>query len=738
MVRANPTVPTDRVLPFRLPIALSVVVGIAGCGSESVSPPPPPPPPAVGSVELEAPATVLEAGATLTLTARAKDAAGATMAGVTIGWTSSATTVATVDNSGLIRGVAAGPATITATAGGKSASVDMAIRDTTAPGSTLSGRIERVRLTFPAGRTYRVERDLTIEVDSGLTIAGTIEVVPGASLTVVAKRIDVTGAIGSVAPQPVASLRSVGRSAAGAGTFTSVTQDFYTSGNIKFPGPMRFVGNGPNSTILVDGGLIEPEAAPAGTASSRSGEDGHSVDIGSPAAIVAAQGAGRTPSPISDLLIRAGGIVWGGSGGVGFSVRLRSEATVTGNVLFARTGPGGRGGDMVIVVNRIANAGTIRAGAGGTGGSLGQLATSTQAGAVFLELLDASGPAGEGENLEAILESGGAGGDLSIVATGIGGAGSIQVARGGWSPGVLVRGGNGATGGSGGYHDVQLGRGGPIGRATVVPQVMVTPAPPELGVVAEIQAVANGGPASSVTKPGGAGGSIAYQWDPSGPKPYFLLDRAARGGVGYDGCAAVVPTAGSDGGVGGTLDVGDAGVFFLGPAFDGGAGGRGLFRTGRGGRRGSRLTPTPEPLGSDGLGGINCGPTFLTISPTAISVEVINSANGCGATTYGGPGIQFTNRLAHALNILGTITNQVGNAQASFGGQQSKLIAVPANGTVTQPIHGNTCLPSNDNKSVISFSTEDGVTVISSIPLDVRCTLNCFAAARREEPAGIP
>jgi hypothetical protein len=269
----------------------------------------------------------------------------------------------------------------------------------------------------------------------------------------------------------------------------------------------------------------------------------------------------------------------------------------------------------------------------------------------------------------------------------------------------------------------------------VVPQVAVIPVQGNPTAIVQIEAAANGGASASAVKPGGNGGSIAYQWDPTAPKPIVGLIAAARGGAGFDGCAAVVPTAGGDGGLGGTLDVGDADVTLNASAFNGGSGGRGLFRTGRGGSRGSRLTPTPAPLGFDGLDGLNCGPSFLTINPTAISVEVINSANGCGAVDYGGQGVRFTSRLGHDLTIHGTITNQVGNAQATFqNGQTSKTIVVPANGTVAEPIRGNTCLPSNDNKSTIGFSTEDAVTVISSIPLDVRCTLNCFAGVPPASP----
>src|SRR5439155_4776748 len=56
---------------------------------------------------------------TLRLVAVAKDAAGNTLTGRTITWSTSASTRATVSASGLVTGVAEGSATITATAEGK-------------------------------------------------------------------------------------------------------------------------------------------------------------------------------------------------------------------------------------------------------------------------------------------------------------------------------------------------------------------------------------------------------------------------------------------------------------------------------------------------------------------------------------------------------------------------------------------------------------------------------------------
>ena len=85
----------------------------------------------VGSV-IVSPATASVApGATVQLSATTKDANGNVLTGRTITWSSNATAIATVNSSGLVSGVAAGPATITATSEGKSGTATITV--TTAP-----------------------------------------------------------------------------------------------------------------------------------------------------------------------------------------------------------------------------------------------------------------------------------------------------------------------------------------------------------------------------------------------------------------------------------------------------------------------------------------------------------------------------------------------------------------------------------------------------------------------------
>jgi hypothetical protein len=111
------------------------------------------PPPTINSIEVEPATASKPVGETQQFTAVAKDASGNTISGVTFTWSSSDTSVATVDSNGLATAVAVGTATITASAGGKSGS---AILNVTAP---------------PPPSTYTVEGTVRYLNGSGLVLA---------------------------------------------------------------------------------------------------------------------------------------------------------------------------------------------------------------------------------------------------------------------------------------------------------------------------------------------------------------------------------------------------------------------------------------------------------------------------------------------------------------------------------------------------------------------------------------
>lgn len=95
-------------------IACASLFLVVSCGD---NPEDPTPDTTVASVSVTGTANIAP-GATSQLTASAKNAAGTTLTGHTATWASSANSVATVNSSGLVTGVANGTATITATISG--------------------------------------------------------------------------------------------------------------------------------------------------------------------------------------------------------------------------------------------------------------------------------------------------------------------------------------------------------------------------------------------------------------------------------------------------------------------------------------------------------------------------------------------------------------------------------------------------------------------------------------------
>ncbi|HEX6533934.1 MAG TPA: Ig-like domain-containing protein, partial [Gemmatimonadaceae bacterium] len=83
--------------------------------------------PTVASVSVTPASDTVLAGSTTQLAATPKDASGSALSGRTIAWSSSDTAVATVSSAGLVRGVAPGRATITATIDGKSGSASVLV-----------------------------------------------------------------------------------------------------------------------------------------------------------------------------------------------------------------------------------------------------------------------------------------------------------------------------------------------------------------------------------------------------------------------------------------------------------------------------------------------------------------------------------------------------------------------------------------------------------------------------------
>jgi trimeric autotransporter adhesin len=108
----------------------------------------------VASVAVSAPAQSLEIGATASLTAVARSAAGGTISGRTFTWHSSNTSVAGVSSSGLVTGVGQGVVTVTATESGSSVAGNLELTITTA--AVQSVTVTPATATAISGRTEQL------------------------------------------------------------------------------------------------------------------------------------------------------------------------------------------------------------------------------------------------------------------------------------------------------------------------------------------------------------------------------------------------------------------------------------------------------------------------------------------------------------------------------------------------------------------------------------------------------
>ena len=106
----------------------------------------------VASVSVTPPAPSIPIGGNVQLTATPKDASGNPLSGRTITWQSGAPGTATVDANGLVHGVAAGSATITATSEGKSGSATVSVT----PPAVASVDVTPSSATIPANGTVQL------------------------------------------------------------------------------------------------------------------------------------------------------------------------------------------------------------------------------------------------------------------------------------------------------------------------------------------------------------------------------------------------------------------------------------------------------------------------------------------------------------------------------------------------------------------------------------------------------
>ena len=112
---------------IRLSAALVGVALVWACGGDSPTAPPAPEPARPTTVTVSPATAPLALGATVQLMAEVRDQNAGVMAGATVTWSSSDTSVATVNASGLVTGVGVGAATITASAGSRQGTAEITV-----------------------------------------------------------------------------------------------------------------------------------------------------------------------------------------------------------------------------------------------------------------------------------------------------------------------------------------------------------------------------------------------------------------------------------------------------------------------------------------------------------------------------------------------------------------------------------------------------------------------------------
>lgn len=236
-------------------------------------------------------------GQTLTLSAVPVDAAGNQLAGRTISWTSSATSIATVSQGGTVQGVSPGLATISATSEGRVGFADVTV--TKVPVVTVS--VQPGALTMEAGQTIPltvvpkdpngnplVDRQATFISDNqAVATVDAVGVVTGktygnASILVTVDGKTATALVSVRPPVPVVASVSVAPAqlALGVGETATLQTTVLDAGGIRISdrSPLWATSNASVATVSVSGTVTAISAGSARVTATVEGKAG-STDI---------------------------------------------------------------------------------------------------------------------------------------------------------------------------------------------------------------------------------------------------------------------------------------------------------------------------------------------------------------------------------------------------------------------------------------------------------------------------
>jgi len=152
-----------------------------------------PPPPVVTTVTVAPTSASVVAGATTTLQATVKDQNGNVMTGQTVTWTTSNAAAATVNSSGVVTGVAAGSATITATSSGKTGTSNITV--TAVPPVVTTVTVSPTSASVVAGATTTLQA--TVKDQNGNVMTG--QTVTWSTNNALAATVNSSGVVSGVA-----------------------------------------------------------------------------------------------------------------------------------------------------------------------------------------------------------------------------------------------------------------------------------------------------------------------------------------------------------------------------------------------------------------------------------------------------------------------------------------------------------------------------------------------------------
>ncbi len=166
--------------------------GVSGTSAITVTAGPPPPP-VVTTVTVAPTSASVVAGATTTLVATVKDQNGNVMTGQTVTWSTDNATAATVNSSGVVTGVAAGSATITATSSGKAGTSSVTVTAVSPVVTTVT--VAPTSASIVAGATTTLQA--TVKDQNGNVMTG--QTVIWSTGNPVAATVNSTGVVTGVA-----------------------------------------------------------------------------------------------------------------------------------------------------------------------------------------------------------------------------------------------------------------------------------------------------------------------------------------------------------------------------------------------------------------------------------------------------------------------------------------------------------------------------------------------------------